>query len=399
MLLFSLFSPLTFAYYEARPAVRMSEVLKPQQAQSVYHRVEDIELGGKFYKFRVDTEMGVYDIRSMAMFRNRIQEISTLIQAMSQFDKQDEALSDELGAQFSIRANSAVDILSRPVESAANLAGQFANNLEDTFSGTRKESGAVPGYLVQELNDPVAAMHKRNIASQWGLDVYSSNLNVQGFLNSVTRARSAGKISAGTPTLRSQINRPPKSANIDLETELLYIFKNKGVDELENLNRHLLSAMKINNEVIDTFLNHPAFSPRHKTRITHYLNGLRGVRNRSAFIEAAHEVQDEVMALAFEESAMMLKYYHDKIQPLEKLFAGNDVLEAITRDRRILYFVPVDVIYWSEQTERLFLSLRLRAEKSGFSAWELITAGTLTEEASNQLKNKNFVLRANFNGR
>ena len=135
LLVISAISVVTYAYYEARPVIRMSDVLTSQQAQSVYHRVEDIELNGKFYSFRVDSELGNYNIVSLAMFRNRIQEISTLAQAISQFNKKDDGLSEEIRGQFTIRADSAIDILSRPVESAADLAGQFADNLNDTLSG------------------------------------------------------------------------------------------------------------------------------------------------------------------------------------------------------------------------------------------------------------------------
>ena len=140
----------------------------------------------------------IISITSLALFRNRIQEISTLAQAINQFQKEDDGLSDELRGQFSIRADSAIDIISRPVESAANLAGQIADNLTETLSGASTETTRF-SYLGQESKDPVAAMHKRNIASQWGLDVYSSNLNVQEFLNAVTKARSAGRIYIESP--------------------------------------------------------------------------------------------------------------------------------------------------------------------------------------------------------
>ena len=386
------------AYYEARPVIRMSEVLTSQQAQSVYHRVEDIELDGKFYRFRVDSEMGNYTITSLALFRKRVQEILTLSQAVNQFEKENVQLSEEITGQFSIRANSAMDIISRPVESAANLAGQVANNLNDSLSRPARESTTSSriSYIAQESNDPVAAMHKRNIASQWGLDVYSNNLNVQQFLNAVTQARSSGKISAGTPSLQSQLNRPTKLADIEIETHTAYLLKSKGVQELRQINGALLQGMKISQEIAERFLSNSAFSPRHKTRITHYIDALRGVRNRSAFIEAAANIQSMTMAMAFEEVAMMLNYYHKKINGLEKLNAGNDVLEAISGEGRILYFAPVDMIYWSEETEKLFDSLRNRAEQSGFSTWELVTAGRVTEEASKELKKRKFVLRAQF---
>jgi hypothetical protein len=390
------FSNTSFAYYEARPVIRMSEVLTSQQAQSVYHRVVDIELSDKFYNFRVESDMGKYDITSLALFRNRIQEISTLAQAISEFSRKDENLSEEIRGQFSIRADSAIDILSRPVESAADLAGQFADNLNETLTGLPDNATDTFGYHIRESKDPVAAMHKRNIASQWGLDVYSTNLRVQKFLNAVTKARSSGRISAGTPTLRTQINRPPKAADFEIETYTEYLLKSKSVQELYQINKSILIDMKINTEIVNRFLQHTYFSPRHLTRISHYLDSMNGVRNRSAFIEAASQIQNEIMALAFDESAMMLKYYHDKVAKLEKLFAGSEVLEAISKDGRIVYFVPIDLIYWSEQTEQLFDSLQVRAKESGFGAWELVTAGSVTEEAGKELQQRKFTIRDKF---
>ncbi len=386
----------SYAYYEARPVIRMSDVLTSQQAQSVYHRVEDIELNGKFYNFRVDTQFGNFNIASMALFRKRIEEITTLAQAVNQFSKKDDSLSEEIRGQFSIRADSALDIISRPVESAANLAGQVADNLNDTFAGVPGEASAGFGYHGKELKDPVAAMHKRNIASQWGLDVYSTNPKVQEFLNAVTRARSSGRISAGTPTLRSQIRRPVKAADVDIEANTAFLLKSKNVRELYQINSKLLLDMNINVDIVKRFLQNTAFSPRHITRITHYLDSMEGVRNRSAFIEAAYGAKNEVMAQAFDESAMMLKYYHDKVAGLETLYAGSEVLEAISKDRRMVYFVPVDMIYWSEQTEQLFDSLQHRARESGFTTWEIITAGSFTEEASRQLRQRKFILRDRF---
>ncbi len=396
LLVFSTTASTAYAYYEARPAIRMSDVLTFQQAQSVYHRVVDIELDGKFYVFRVDSEMGNYNISSLALFRSRIQEISTLAQAISEFSRKNDNLSEEIRGQFSIRADSAIDIISRPVESAANLAGQFADNLNDTLSGIPEQATNTFGYQGQESKDPVAAMHKRNIASQWGLNVYSTNLRVQEFLNAVTKARSSGRISAGTPSLRSQLNRPLKAADVEIELNTDYLLKSKSVQELHQINKSLLIEMNINKAIVDNFLLNTAFSPRHKTRITHYLDSINDVHNRAAFIEAAQQVNSEVMALAFDESAMMLNYYHDEVASLEKLYAGREVLEAISKDGRIVYFVPIDLIYWSEQTERLFNSLQLRAKESGFHSWELITAGSVTNEAGKELRKREFTVREKF---
>ncbi len=392
----SAISTTSFAYYEAHPAIRMSEVLTSQQAQSVYHRVEDIELVDKFYKFRVDSEYCNQDVSSMSQFRIRLQEITTLAQAISQFRKGDSKLSKELSEQFSIRADSVMDIISQPVKSAANLAGQVVEDLDETVNGVPVAPTETFNYPVSESKDPVVAMHKRNIASQFGLDLYSTNPKVQEFLNAVASARSSGRISAGTPTLRSQINRPLRAADMEVEADIAFLLKNKNADELYQINKDLLSAMNINAGIIDRFLRHGVFSPTRITRISRYLDSMSGVRNRSAFIEAASHAENEVMALAFDETAMMLKYYDGKIASLEKLYAGSEVLEAISKDGRIVYFVPVDLIYWTKQTEHLFDSLKRRAESSGFSSWELVTAGSVTEEADKELRQREFTVRDKF---
>ncbi|MFQ5658810.1 MAG: hypothetical protein ACE5GZ_00170 [Gammaproteobacteria bacterium] len=279
---------------------------------------------------------------------------------------------------------------------ATNLAGQITSNLNETLNATPRDTEVVFSYTGGESADPVTAMHKRNIASQWGLDVYSTNPKVQEFLNAVARARSAGIISSGSPLMGVRAGKSIKVINPELESGINALLKSKSIADLNLINNKLLEAMNIRQDIRAKFLQHAIYSPRHKTRITHYLNLLDGVRNRSAFIEASIGIEDESMALTFEEAAMMLAYYHQHIISLQKLYAGNELLQIITSDNRIVYLAPVDIIYWSERTERLFDGLLKKAGMAGFSSWELVTAGILTREARSQLKKRKFLIREDF---
>ena len=383
--------------YEQLPTVHLTNILSPKLAQSVYHRVDDVEVSGRSFLFRMDSDYGVYNIRSLVLLRIRVNEIATLGHAINQFDRHDEIFSNELRGQLRINAESAIDIITSPVSSATNLAGQIATNLNDALISTPEATPVKAfSYTGGQSVDPVTAMHKRNIASQWGLDVYSTNPKVQEFLNAVAKARSSGHITAGAPQIGGKSGVSTNVTNRTAEAEILFLLKSKNELELDVINDNKLAGMNIRKDIRDEFIQHPFFSPTHKTRITHYLGLLEGVRNRSAFIQAVTEVEDEQQALAYQESVMMLLYYHQKIGPLLKLHAGKDVLQVIAQGNRMLYFAPVDIIFWSQSTEHLFDTLLNSISNAGFNGWELITPGILTKEARAQLEQRRFILREKF---
>ena len=354
--------------YEVNSAVPVTNLLVPELAQSIHHRVEDITFEEKFYNFHVDTDYGLYNVTSIALLKIRVEEIITLGHAINQLRKENEETPDEIPGQLHISADSAMDIITRPVSTASNLAGQLASNLNDTLTGVpvmQEQSELL--FDGESTLDPVTAMHKRNIAFQWRLDVYSTNPKVQEYLNTVAKTRSSGKISAGTPSFNRRVIKPAKIANRELDIEISYLLKSKNKSELIQINDKLLTELNVRKDVREKFLQHKIYTSSHKTRITQYLMLLEGVKNRSAFIEAAISIGYETMALAYEQAVIMLVYYHMNIAKLQKLHAGKDMLQAITQDNKLLYFASVDVIYWSKRTEYLFDALIKRAGSSGFN--------------------------------
>ncbi|MGH8246226.1 MAG: hypothetical protein ACREUU_07315, partial [Gammaproteobacteria bacterium] len=170
---------------EASPEVTVAQVLPAELKQSVHHSVEQVETDGRFYHYRVDTEFGAYTVGSTASLRILVEETAILSQAVNQFARNDAEIGDELRGQFSVSADSTIDILTRPVSTATDLAGQLADNLNETLTGTPGAAQPMPDarYLAERSLDPGVAMHRRNVAAQWGLDVYSSNPRVQEFLD------------------------------------------------------------------------------------------------------------------------------------------------------------------------------------------------------------------------
>lgn len=380
--------------YEDAPAAHVSEILPPRLAQSIYHTVDQVEVNGRFYEFHVESEYGKYDVPSLALLKIRVHEIRTLGEAISEFAKSNSELSEQLHGQLSIRANNAIDIISRPVSTATNLAGQLAHNLDQTLTGERDSENvdkAAGSAALESGSDPVLAMHRRNVAAQWGLDVYSRNPQVQEFLNEVAQARSAGKISAGTPVLLPR--KAESLADPAIESAVSAELKNKTREELAAGNARRLAAMRIPERISKAFLANEIYSPSHRTRLVYYLGALDGVRDRTALLAAAQGVDSEQMELAFEQSAMILVHYHKHIAPLDKLHTGSELMEAVTRDRRIVYIAPVDIIYWSQSAAEMFSRLGHAAKQAGFSSWELATPGDVTPMAMSKLQELGFTVR------
>jgi hypothetical protein len=379
---------------EPAPQPRLTEVLPAELRQSVHHTVESVELRDGYYAFVVDTEFGTFEAESLPQLRSLVNEIEVLSQAMNQYAQQQRGGDPELRGQFSIEADSAMDILTRPVESAADLAGQLGGNIDRALRGSPVLIGEYDrvDFAAAESADPTTAMHKRNIAAQWGLDVYSSNPVVQDFLDTTARARAGGRISAGAPSFFSSSATPARSADPDVDTEVGRLLKSETPQGLAEGNRELLARMQIPPATIDAFLTHPAFSPRHRTRIAHYLAALDRVINRAAFFESALRSATERGAVAHEHLAMMLLWFHRRTAPLQQLHFGNNVLQGVYGNNSIVVLQPEDLLYWSADVERNLDAVARRARERGFRGLELLAAGVATPAARERIGALGFTL-------
>jgi hypothetical protein len=386
------------AEFEEPAVPALSELLPAELRRSVHHSVEDVRIDGRFYSFSLDSEFGTYAVPSLALLRIRVREIETLSQAVNQFAPEEDQSRDEMRGQYSVSADSALDILTHPVSTAGDLAGQVAGNLNETFTGVAP--GTAPGSTQRPEdgggNDTVLEMHRRNAAAQWGLDPYSSNARVQEFLDNVARARSAGRISAGTPTFLASTQRRLSVEDPVIDAGVAAELKTRNAAELRTEGAATLARIQVRADLVGRFTNHASYSPRHLVRICRYLEALEGVLNRSAFIEAALNAGDERMVLAFEEAAMMLVFYHRNVERLRKLHAGPAFLEALTVGNRIVYIAPVDLVYWSRSVAELFDQQLSRDRAAGLKGWEIVAAGTVTPTAARELGLRDYTVRDRF---
>lgn len=379
---------------ESDPVINSNTILISDELSSTYHRVDSIEFNNGLYEFQLESDIGEFKLTSLAVLKKRINEIKILSQAIEQFKNQNEEFSDELRSQLSLSGDSAVDFLTSPIKTARNLAGQLGNNLDATLEGEDPfVRDRLNRYSLREPNDPTVARHKRNAAFQLGLDMYSSNHKVQSFLNAVANARASGKVSAGVG-LSSDFATAQKQNEMD--TKIRYILKNKTLSELNEYNVDLLLKLGINKKLIKSFIEHTVLSPTNKTTIATYLSGLEKVSRLDSYIEVVLTADDEVVALIFEQLSKMLFRYYKETEKFSAFYNFKGQAAVLTESRRIVFFEYADLLIWSEENEKKYTQAAKHAMTSGYKGWEVVSLGSLSSLAGQQMETLAFKHQADF---
>lgn len=127
--------------------------------------------------------------------------------------------------------------------------------------------------------------------------------------------------------------------------------------DLRRVNREKLQLIGINDQVIDAFLTHPIYSPRHKTLIAHILAEMEGVKGRVVFIEQALFAESELDAFIFQRIAEMMYNYHTQVKSISEMIPFGRIVVGYTMDQTIVIRFPMDYLYWTESAEIVLKSV------------------------------------------
>ena len=391
--------------YESSAVVYLDQVLASSLIRSGHHRVlDEVHTSGNALEFEIESSYGSYRVRSLPMLVGRVHEIRTLAQAVDPFERNNQRLATELRGQLQVGADSFVDIITSPLHTTAQLVDQATHNVGQTLvelnqlsAGGSAVSEAKRSVYEQMIpNDPVLASHKRNIANQLNLDVYSTNPRVQEFLDTVARARAGGQSSAGAIAVSLPPSAEVTIAGGRVAGRIRTALTHKTSGELYQYNAANLGDAGVAEDLRNAFLDHPRLSPRHKTAVTEYLLVLDGVSNRGAVLEAALDATDEPDAAYYVQMARMLASYHEREDRLRELLSSGHIGVGITRSNAVLIVVPFDIVFWDRDTDAIFSELAAYAGEQGYLARQVLVSGVLTPQARDQFAARGFDVRERF---
>jgi hypothetical protein len=380
--------------FETPATVATQDVLPAAFLRTNHYRIEpSARAEDNFYVFRVHSDYGDYDITSRAMLRVRLHEIATLAEVTPRLDDSDVRLERSPAGRRGVGSEHVVDILTNPVGTASQLLGNLQYNVEQTLAGPGPDSQADAGRGALDLNP---GPHKRSAAAQLGVDVYSSNPHLQGLLDTLAEARSAGRTGSSMSPFVRNVYAPRPFGDEALDTGLDSTLKNTDAGTLlADLDRRL-AALGTGERDRIAFLTHPAYTPRSRLYLVSYLERLAPLAGLSQVIAAATGAATETDALAYVAYARMLAFYR---------LAGHDLAEVVTAarfptliddGRRGVLALPLDYLAWTPSVAAAVSALDDIRAAHDLAGFVLLVAGEPSPRVVAELAARGITAHASY---
>jgi hypothetical protein len=391
------FSPEEYAKsikYENPGILKAHEILPPELLEGEHYKVmEEVATYDLTNRFIILSTFGPFEAIGEDMLRIRIEEIKA-IAALEEI-KKTKAFRNaaEQAAMSSVKG--ARNLITHPVNTISGVpkgVGRLFSRVGEMFEGGRGEQ---EDSVAKELVGFSAV--KRQYAHNMGVDVYTSNKVLQKELNRVSWAGFAGGVGVSLATIAVKGASEVAYFSI-VGTKFVQgmnqILLDNAPEDLRLINRDKLQQMGVEDSVIEEFLHHPKFSPRHETILVHALAEMKGVKNRDQFIKQANFAVYEEDAFFFQRIAEMMYSYHKNVEPFTEIIPVRRVVVGYTAKQSVVVTLPMDYVYWTERADRGTAALvQLNLTGRPIKKTELWITGTFTPRAMQELNSRGIVVR------
>ena len=355
-----------------------------------YQILDEVTPNGLAYRFTLDSPYGRFEPNGVDMLQIRIREIL----ALKEVHEISQPTAFGLGAAYILLSPFRFiwDMATEPRDTAMGVPKgmwKTMTRIAEMVVGERGEFEESEGAEIVGFS-----MVKRSIASYLGIDSYSSNDRLQSAIDKVALAGYAGGMS--TKLALTPITGPAgfALAGTFFGAAMNDVFRQNSPEDLRRMNRELMERMNMDEGLIDKFLSHPWFSPRHETILVRALVEMEGTKNREGFIRVALRANKEEEALFFQRLAEMMANYHQTVIPIDKLFIIEDrLILGYTDDGALVATVPVFRLPWTREVARAAdavvkeASARIRVRRL-----EVWLTGEFTHRARQELESRGFMI-------
>ena len=382
----------TTAGYETPSVLDARAILSPDVRKGQHHTVLDEVVPFRYtHRFRITSPYGQFEAYGENMLRIRIHEIQA-IATMEEEVNHFQGLA--AGAKHAILSpfKFALGLFTEPTKTILAVPKgmwRMATRIEEMATGER-------GNLEDPENQELMGLStvKRQVADHFGVDVYSSNQVLQEKLVGLSWAGYAGDAAIRLATLPIGGPAGAMLTGTSFSTTVSELLRDHGPEELRQLNRDKLEAMDIDDSLVEAFLKHPWYSPRHETVLVQALSEMDTVNNRKTFFEVATSAEFEEDALFFQRMAEMLLSYHQNVKPLDQLVAIEDrLLMGVTRDHTLVGMLPIGYLPWKAELAEAVETVTNWKSDRHVENVELWIAGKLTPRAYRELLAKGVTVR------
>ena len=370
-----------------------SALLLPEQRKGEHFEVAEA-VATKFWmqEFTLTSEYGTQVVLSRRLLEIRTRETETMARFIHM--KGGPEFLKSLGSSLAALPTAAVQLVLHPVDSAQKIGtglGKTAKRVGDIF---RRRPRSV--YEDSAGANAFNGSEKRKLAADLGLDVYSTNPQLQHFLDRVANWRSAGSLTVDVASFALPVVGFVAVTTARWRADVQQLLRDHSPAELERYNAGVLMELGVPRSTWWAFLSHPWLSPRHETVITATARQMQGVAGLGHLLDAARTAQSEVGALMQEQQAILLAYHHTDVEKLTSLVPASYLVAARTMTGHQVAFLPVDAFSWTAEAVTLADALVRAMPASAGTTRTLYVTGTVTDDARTQLESRGLNVVASY---
>ena len=377
--------------FETLEGVTARDLLPPELFEGEdYQILNEVTPHGLTYRFTIDSPYGRFQPSGEDMLRIRLREILALKEA------QDISQPAAFGLGIAHTVLSPLkfvwDLITDPKETTLGVPKGMWRTMTRIAEMVVGERGEFEESEGEELVG--FSMVRRSVADYLGIDSYSSNDRLQTAIEKVALAGYAGGM--GSRLAMMPITGPAGFAlmGTSFGATMNDMLRQNAPEDLRRMNRELLEEIKVDENLIEKFLSHPWYSPRHETILVQALVAMEGARNREGFIRVALHADSEEEALFFQRLAEMMVNYHHTVVPLDTLIIIEDrLILGYTDDAALVATVPVFRLPWTRDVALAAEAVLQEASSQGrVGRLELWLTGEATSRARMELESRGFMI-------
>lgn len=374
------------ATFETARNRKVSEILPASMIKGKHYVIRDTVVSdGYMHQYTVDSEFEEFVVTGDGALRKLIKEIEA-IAVLKDMSKTD-AYIDALKKAGTMPVDFAKNLVTNPIGTVTGVPKGVYRLVRNAATAVTSKRGAGQD---DEIKSALAvSAYKRELAYKLGVDVYSSNEVLQEELNRFGWAGAVGSLTVTAAMLPVGGGVAVAFKGTRLSQQFNNLLKEEPPPRLRQLADKKLEEIGIAEGLRKAFLDHPQYTPRHKTVIVGCLGMLEGAGGRDSFLRYSLQAEDEETANFFQNMAETMRGYKETVSPI----TGIDVVPALVfaraKNGSVLIPFPLDHGVWTQRADAVIRTAmtRYKDAKAGSPAtFELWVTGTLSPLAKRSLQ-------------
>jgi len=373
-----------WAAYEQPGLLSAQSLLTPEIQKGKNHSVNDqVHNDGMFNHYDVSSPFGDFAAGSDRSLQQLVNEIGAIAE-MKKVKTDDTAIASlkQSGQNTVAGIKNLFNNPEETLQGAASGVSSLFNRAAGTV-GSREVSESEDNKMKQLVG---FSKSKGQIASQYGVNVYSRNQVLQVELERLAWADYAGGLGVGVAT-----SLVPGVGGLVVTTSGTARLLNEAINttpasELWLQNKNKLLGMGIDEDTVVLFLNNQVFSPALTTVMTTAMDAMKGVANRELFLKVGLQASTAEMARIIAEITVLTAGYHKNIAPLKQVTTMARITRAVKKDGSVVVVLPTDHIIWSEKIADVAITLADETKSAGGAGLEMWVLGDFSQTAQTELE-------------